>query len=382
MAAGSVNQNRIIIAAGGTGGHIFPALAVMDELIKLHPDMKVTWFGSTHRMESELIPSRKIDFVGLKTTEFRRKPTLSNIFYNVRSLWYLAGAILTSIGQVKKLKPGLVLTTGGFAAGAMGLASWFTRTPLVIIEPNAYPGMTNRWLGKRGALVFTAYDKAAKYFPKGRTFAVGTPARSDLIKKNRTESRSELGLRDDTVFIVATGGSQGASGINSNLPESIGLLLKNFPVMKLKVLHQCGKGKLESVKVDETKIPRENYVVVEFIDNIPLILAAADIVVCRAGASTLTEVAVRGLPAVIVPYPQSAENHQVKNARTWESESAGYCIEEKDLTPESLAEKLSILISDESKRKQLGESARKFGNPDSALVIAQKLSEILKNRVS
>jgi len=382
MAAGSGNQNRIFIAAGGTGGHIFPALAVMDELVKLHPDLLATWFGSTHRMESDLIPARKIDFVGLKTTEFRRKPTLSNIFYNIRSLWYLAGSIFSSIGQVRKLNPGVVLTTGGFAAGAMGLASWFTRTPLVIIEPNAYPGMTNRWLGKRAALVFTAYDKAAKFFPKGRTFIVGTPARSDLITKSRAESRSELGLSDDTVFIVATGGSQGASGINSNLPESIVLLLNMSPVLKLKVLHQCGKGKQASVRVDDTRFPRENYVVVEFIDNIPLILAAADIVVCRAGASTLTEVAVRGLPAVIIPYAQSAENHQVKNARTWESEGAGYCIEEKDLTPESLAEKLSILISDEKKRKQLGESARKFGNPDSAVVIAQKLSELLKNRVS
>jgi len=378
MTKGSGNDIRIIIAAGGSGGHIFPALAVMDQLNKSNPDLRFTWFGSSHRMESTLIPERGIDFVPLRTTEIRRKPTPANLFYNIRSLWYLAASIYTSIGYINRLKPALVLTTGGFAAGAMGLAAWFTRTPLAIIEPNAYPGMTNRWLGQRASIVFTAYPAASKYFPSKRTFSVGVPARSEILSVDRNAARLEMGLSDDTVFILAMGGSQGAAGINNILPDAVKLSVDSVVDRKIHILHQCGKGKLERVEIPEAV----EYEVIEFIDDVPAKLAAADIIVCRAGASTLSEIALRQLPAVIIPYPQSAENHQVSNAESWETEGAGFCIEEKTLTPEILAAKLTLLITDKNKRSELGESAMKFANPDSAEIITGRLAELIKNRAT
>jgi len=377
MTAGTGKEFRILIAAGGSGGHIFPALAVMDELKIKIPDLNVTWFGSSHRMESQLIPARGIDFVGLRTTEIRRKPSLTNIFYNIRSLWFLGLSIFSSIGHLRRLRPDLVLTTGGFAAGAMGLAACFTRTPLAIIEPNAYPGMTNRWLGQRATLVFTTYEDTVKFFPENKTHSLGTPARRELIEKDRDESRRNLGLDPDTIFIVAMGGSQGAAGINKNLPDAIKSVADSGEKRKIKVLHQCGRGKIDTV----TPPGSIDYDVVEFIDDIPSILAAADIVVCRAGASTLTEIAILGLPAIIIPYPHSAENHQVKNAKAWESGGAGFCIEEKDLTLPILSEKISLLVSDKNLRIELGKSARNFGNPDSASKIASKLLDLIKNRV-
>jgi UDP-N-acetylglucosamine--N-acetylmuramyl-(pentapeptide) pyrophosphoryl-undecaprenol N-acetylglucosamine transferase len=371
-------SKRLLIAAGGTGGHIFPALSVLEVLTQRHPDLKVTWLGCSHRMESRLIPSRGIDFIGLRQTEIRRKISFGNIFYNIRTLWFLAVSIFRSIGIVRKLKPDFVLTTGGFAAGALGLASWMTRTPLVIIEPNAYPGLTNRYLGKHAKIIFTAYVQAEKFFPANRTVTTGAPARRDVVKTDRKDARNRLGLADDMLLILATGGSQGARGINSVLPDSIKILRSKGVPVDFKTIHQCGEGKLDNVKIDRHVLPGSSYEVIEFMENLPEYLAASDIVVSRAGASTLSEIACRGLPAIIIPYPESSENHQVINARQWEKSGAAFCIEEKNLGPLNLADKIEILVTDPEKRMSMGENARKFGDANAQVKIADQLEEFLK----
>ncbi len=371
-------SKRLLIAAGGTGGHIFPALSVLEVLTQRHPDLKVTWLGSSHRMESRLIPSRGIDFIGLRQTEIRRKISFGNIFYNIRTLWFLAVSIFRSIGIVRKLKPDFVLTTGGFAAGALGLASWMTRTPLVIIEPNAYPGLTNRYLGKHAKIIFTAYEQAEKFFPANRTVTTGAPARRDVVKTDRKDARNRLGIADDMLLILATGGSQGARGINSVLPDSIKILVGKGVPVDFKTIHQCGGGKLDNVKIDRHVLPGSSYEVIEFMGNLPEYLAASDIVISRAGASTLSEIACRGLPAIIIPYPESSENHQVINARQWEKSGAAFCLEEKKLEPLNLADKIELLVTDPEKRMSMGENARKFGDVNAQVKIADQLEEFLK----
>jgi len=370
------SSRTILIAAGGTGGHIFPALAVMGELNSIYPDLQVTWLGSSHRMEASLIPSRGIDFIGLRQTEIRRKLTPGNILYNIRTLWFLLRSIFLSIGIVRKLRPRLILTTGGFAAGAMGLAAGYTKTPLVIIEPNAYPGLTNRRLGKKASIVFTAYEDAKKYFDPDRTITYGAPARREVIEADRIEARKKLGLDDGTLLVLATGGSQGAAGINRHLPEAIKKLTETGN-LQIRIIHQCGKGKKEAVVSELSSGMDQFYEVVEFIEDVPSYLAASDIVISRAGASTLAEIACRGLPAIIIPFPHSSENHQVKNAKAWESSGAAICIEEVDLTPKSLSGSLNKLLTEPDTRLQMGENARRFGNPESASDIARKLMEYL-----
>ncbi|MCX6644901.1 MAG: undecaprenyldiphospho-muramoylpentapeptide beta-N-acetylglucosaminyltransferase [bacterium] len=370
-------KNKIIIAAGGSGGHIFPALSVWEILSERHPDMELTWVGSSHRMESTLVPSKGINFIGLRQTEIRRKLSLGNIFYNLRTLWFLKLSIFRSIGIVRKIKPDFVLTTGGFAAGSVGLAAWLTHTPLVIIEPNVYPGMTNRYLGKHAKLVFTAYRQAEKYFPENITKTTGSPARREIMLSNRDDSRKKLGVDENTVLILAMGGSQGAKGINSALPDAIKYLVESETRIKFKIVHQCGKGKSESVIVDRKRMPESIYEITEFINDVPLYLSASDIVISRAGASTLSEIACRGAASILIPFPESAENHQVMNAREWEKSGAAVCIEEKELTKETLGKQIELLIKDARLRKSMGDNAREFGDPSAAETIADCLEYFL-----
>lgn len=375
---GSAEQpRRILIAAGGTGGHIFPAIAIWEELHRRHPELELSWIGSSHRMEARLIPARGIDFIGLRQTEFRRRPTPPNILYNLRSAWFLLVSLFQCLRLIRKTKPRMILVTGGFAAGAAGLAARFSGTPLAIIEPNAYPGMTNRFLGKRAELVCVAYPQSEAHFPKSRTRLVGVPARAEVAEKDRTEARRDLGLNDETLMVLAMGGSQGAAGINSVLPDACKLVVKDRPDLDLRFVHQCGSGKSETVHVNRDILPEAKYKVVEFIEDVPTYLAAADLVVSRAGAGTLAEIACRGLPAILIPYPYSAENHQVANARSWERAAGAVCIEEKELTPSSLATTLLLILSDAEKRDAMGKGARGLGDPQAAARIADLLEPYL-----
>jgi UDP-N-acetylglucosamine--N-acetylmuramyl-(pentapeptide) pyrophosphoryl-undecaprenol N-acetylglucosamine transferase len=370
-------SSRIVIAAGGTGGHIFPALAVWEALSGRHPELELVWMGSTHRMESRLIPARGIEFIGLRQTEIRRRPSLGNILYNLRSLWFLGTSFFRCVGEIRRIRPVLVLTTGGFASGAAGLAARMTRTPLGIIEPNAYPGLTNRFLGKGAAFVCVAYAQAKAHFPRGAPHLLGVPARGEVARKDRDQARRELGLGQGTLMVLAMGGSQGAAGINRLLPEAAKLTLKDRPDIDVRFVHQCGAGKKDTVKVSRETLPENRYEIAEFIEDVPTYLAAADVVVSRAGASTLAEIACRGLPAILVPYPHAAENHQVRNARSWEEAGAAVCIEEKDLTPSGIATSLLLLLTDAGRREAMGEAARGFGDPDAAERIADLVEPYL-----
>jgi UDP-N-acetylglucosamine--N-acetylmuramyl-(pentapeptide) pyrophosphoryl-undecaprenol N-acetylglucosamine transferase len=369
----------VLMAAGGTGGHIFPALAVMEEIAERYPDLRFTWLGSSHRMESKLIPSRGIDFIGLRQTEFRRKPTPGNVFYNFRTLWFLLISIFQSVRIVRKLKPRLVISTGGFAAGAAGIAAWLTKTPLAIIEPNVYPGITNRQLGRAASIVFLGYPETEKFFPGDNTITIGVPARSEISSISRDEARRYLGIGDDTVMILATGGSQGAKSINAVLPDAIRLMKEANPDADFIVYHQCGGRKIGEVKADRSILPESQYKIIEFIDDMPAYLAAADIVISRAGASTVSEIACRGVASVLIPYPLASENHQVRNARALESAGAAYCIEESELSAENLAEIITELVNNSVKRQSMGGAARKFGNPEAASKIVEHLKKYLES---
>lgn len=371
-------SNNVVIAAGGSGGHIFPALSVWEELSERHPDLALTWVGSSHRIESTLVPSKGINFIGLRQTEIRRKLTLGNIFYNLRTLWFLLVSIFRSIGIVRKLKPDFVLTTGGFTAGSVGLAAWMTRTPLIIIEPNVYPGLTNRYLGKHAKLVFTAYKQAGNFFPENITMTIGSPARREIMEIDHDEAKGKTGIGNETMLILVMGGSQGAKGINENMPDAIKYLVEKDKDSDYKVIHQCGKGKSESVVVDREIIPESKYEITEFIEDVPTYLAAADIVISRAGASTLSEIAFRGVASILIPFAASAENHQAANAKEWERSDAAICIEEKELTAEILGKKIELLLKDAGLRRSMGENARKFGDPSAAGKIADRLEDFLK----
>jgi UDP-N-acetylglucosamine--N-acetylmuramyl-(pentapeptide) pyrophosphoryl-undecaprenol N-acetylglucosamine transferase len=378
MSAGNErSRNGIVVAAGGTGGHIFPVLAVWEEIHRLHPSLSINWLGSTHRLESKLITSKGIQFIGLRQTELRRKPSLYNILYNIRSLWFVLSVLFQTVRHLLRLKPRLVLTSGGFTGGAAGLASWITRTPLVIIEPNAYPGLTNRLLGKIASMIFVTYPDSVRYFPPSKTQVAGTPARREVVERNRIEAREEIGIADDMLLVFVTGGSQGASGINDAMPEAARTMVSERPDVRFIVIHQCGAGKKDSVKVDRAVLDENQYRVVEFIEDAATIFAASDIVVSRSGASTLAEIASRSLPSILIPYRYSSENHQGINAKNWEKAGAALYIEEKDLNASILATNLLLLLTDRTKRDAMGKAATQFGDPAAAQHIAFLMESLI-----
>ncbi|MFH1676322.1 MAG: glycosyltransferase, partial [bacterium] len=224
-----------------------------------------------------------------------------------------------------------------------------------------------------------AYPKAKVYFPSGVTKLTGVPARKEVTNKSREESRRELGIENETLFVLALGGSQGALGINRNLPESVKLISTDRPDLHVRVLHQFGAGKENTVTVLKDPLSENIYKLVPFIEDVPTRLAASDIVITRAGASTLSEIACRGIPSIIIPFPHSAENHQVENAKSWESAGAAFCIEEKDLTPATLATAMLLLLSDPKKRESMSREAVKFGDPEAANRIAGLIGSLISN---
>lgn len=368
------NKKQLIIAGGGSGGHVFPALAVWEIIKEKYPDVELTWIGSSHRMESRLIPDRGISFRPIRATEIRRGKSAGNFFYNLRSLWYLNQAISECRKIISDIKPVCLLSTGGFAAGAAGLAAGLAKTPLVIIEPNAYPGLTNRKLGPAAQLVFIAFPQAEEYFPKDRTYRYGIPIRKEIIEKSRSDARKQLALDDDTFMILAMGGSQGADSININVPFGTLQIVRESEDIKLRVMHSAGKGRIDEARVFREELTDDMYQVVEFIDDVPTYLAAADLVISRAGASTLAEISARGVPSILFPYPKSAENHQLKNARSWEEAGAAIVLEDGSTNIGDLSSVLIILLHDPEKRTRMGEAARQFGSPEAAEKIAEKLS--------
>jgi UDP-N-acetylglucosamine--N-acetylmuramyl-(pentapeptide) pyrophosphoryl-undecaprenol N-acetylglucosamine transferase len=292
-------------------------------------------------------------------------------------MWYLNKAIGEAKKLINELNPAVIISTGGFAAGATGLAAGMTRTPLVIIEPNAYPGLTNKKLGPAAEMIFISYDSAREFFPVDKTFNYGVPTRKALFEIDRNEARQKLGIAEDTVMVLATGGSQGADSININLPFGILQMVRDFEDIDIKVFHQAGKGRIDEARIFREEMDDDMYEVVEFIEDMPTHLAAADIVVSRAGASTLAEISAVGVASIIFPFPKAAENHQYKNAKEWEDAGATILLTDGSTNIGDMTASLSRLFYDRSVRDEMAAASRKFSHPDSAKNIADKLDKFL-----
>jgi UDP-N-acetylglucosamine--N-acetylmuramyl-(pentapeptide) pyrophosphoryl-undecaprenol N-acetylglucosamine transferase len=359
-----VKTPLLIVMAGGTGGHVFPGLAVAKELVQ--QGWQVEWFGTADKMEAQLVPKNgfKIHFLNVKGV--RGKGVITKLLSPIM----LLSTVMQARKHLKALKPQAVLGMGGFASGPGGIAAWTLGIPVIIHEQNAVFGMTNRWLAKVAKRVLCGFDlKASKFAaksPKNVEF-VGNPVRSEFFNVRKIE-RS-----DDTFRLLIVGGSLGALALNEVLPSVINQLREKY---RIAVVHQAGKGKAEPVQNTYAAIPNHqddaHDTVLEFIDDIPAQFAKADIVICRAGALTVAEVSATQTCAIFVPLPIAVDDHQTYNARSLSDNNAAFLIQQDKLA-DNLYSQLDELLSKPEKITEIGRKAKTLCIQDATLKVASAI---------
>lgn len=358
---------NILLSGGGTGGHIYPAIAIANELKQRHPDSKFLFVGAEGRMEMEKVPQSGYDIEGLNITGLQRSLTLKNLSFPFK----LISSLFKANRIIRKFKPNVVIGTGGFASGPTLFIANKKAIPSLIQEQNSYPGITNKMLAKNVKKICVAYDGLDRYFPSDKLIKTGNPVRQDLldIDQKREQALEHFNLDADKKTLVILGGSLGARAINQVLEKYIQTILKN----KLQVIWQSGK-----LYFDEYKKYSEldGVQVHEFIQHMDLLYAAADILISRAGAGSISELCIVGKPVIFIPSPNVAEDHQTKNARSVTDKGAAILLGEDQI--DELPTVIEELLLDETKQESLGKNIKKLALPNATKQIADEVDKILK----
>lgn len=351
---------RFLFAAGGTGGHINPALAVAGEIREKYPDAEILFVGTKEKMEARLVPAAGFDFASIDITGFYRQLTIENIKRNIGTVLKLLRASSQAKKIIKSFKPDVVIGFGGYVSGPVLRMAAKMGIPTAIHEQNAFPGITNKALAKRVDRVMLTSSAAEKYLkPKNPVTVTGLPVRGEMLRADREFSRAQLGIKDGQILVLSMGGSLGAETINKAMVELIADNYKNEDFYFLHAMGQYGlwvpdKLREKGVSLDEAK----NVEIREYIKDMDVCMSAADLVICRAGASSLSELQALGKASILIPSPNVAENHQYHNAMALVEKDAARLIEEKNLTKEAMAELFASLTSDKEALERIGQNAR------------------------
>jgi UDP-N-acetylglucosamine--N-acetylmuramyl-(pentapeptide) pyrophosphoryl-undecaprenol N-acetylglucosamine transferase len=366
-------NKTILIAAGGTGGHLYPALAVAEEIRRERPEMKIIFVGTRDRIESKEVPREGFPFVPIDI-HAPRKSFVSLLTFP----WKFARAILASMKLVAKEKPSAFLGAGAYLSVPAGIAAWAFHVPIALLEINSVPGSSNKFLSRLADKLFLAYREAASKFPKRLSETVtvcGTPVRAGLGAASNSderssameEARSSFGLEASRTTILVFGGSLGAGPINKAMRVSARL----FAERGYNVLWQTGRStNVEELQQEFSDVA--NVRVMEYIYDMERAYRAADLVVCRAGASSLAELARLGKPAVLVPWSGAMANHQERNARAFERDGSAVVLTDDDVKTK-LAETVFALLNDSERLHAMAEAMKRRDNPDAAKIVAQWL---------
>ena len=347
---------KILFAGGGTAGHINPALAVADYIKARHPDAQISYIGTAEKLEAKLVPAKGYDFHTIKVAGFRRSLSPKAIIHNISAVKLAATSMMSAKKIIKKISPDVVVGTGGYVSGPVLKAAQKLGIKTAIHEQNAFPGVTTKMLAPNADKVMLAMPEAQKYLKLNKEPVVtGNPIRNELLTIDRETARNKLGLGDKPL-ILSFGGSLGAKRLN----EAVCDLIKwHNGSDKFYHIHATGKLGYENMleSLNDVKLTK-NITIREYIDDMDVCMAAADLVICRAGAITLGELQACGKPSVLIPSPYVAENHQYHNAMTFKKDGAAELIEEKDLSGESLIKTVEKLISDKVSLNNMSKAAR------------------------
>ena len=355
------------MSGGGTGGHLFPAIAIAEAFKQRIPEVEFLFVGAKGKIEMIKVPEYGYKIEGLPITGFQRKLTARNLSFPFR----LGYSLTKAMSIVRSFKPTLAIGTGGYASGPALKAAEWRGIPTYLQEQNSYPGVTNRLLGKKARKVFTAFETLDKYFPKDKLLLTGNPLRQQVAinSLDRTESVKHFNLDPSKKILFVTGGSLGARTIN----KAVAKHLATFKAQGIQLIWQCGKMYLDEYKQHESEDVR----VLGFVDRMDMAYAAADSLVTRAGASTISEIALIAKPAILIPSPNVAEDHQTKNVMALVEKNAAILLKDVD-AEERLGETVNQLINVDEKRKNISENLRIFAKPNAANDIVDYIIKDLK----
>lgn len=347
---------HVLIAAGGTGGHVYPALAVADYLRE--QGVSVTWVGTEKGLEHRVVPAAEIPLELISISGLRGKGLLNLIFVPMK----LVLAIVQVIKIFIRVKPDAVLGMGGFVSGPCGLAAYLLRKPLYVHEQNAIPGLTNKVLSYLATTVMQAFPNS---FKNKKVIAMGNPIRKDISEITLPEIR--MTERKDNIRVLIVGGSLGAQALNENVPQALSELTKN---LHPNVWHQTGKNKLDATLENYKKV-NVKAKVTEFIEDMAEAYEWADLVICRAGALTISELANAGVAAILVPYPHAVDDHQTANAKYLTNVGAAIAIQQNELVPTLKNTLAELLLTGRTKLIEMAKAARELSKPNATQIVAE-----------
>lgn len=359
---------KIIISGGGTGGHIFPAIAIANALRVIDKNVEILFVGAEGRMEMEKVPAAGYKIEGLWISGLQRRLTIDNLSFPFKVI----SSLMKAKRIIKNFKPDVAVGTGGYASGPLLRVASGMKIPALIQEQNSFPGITNKLLGGRVNKICVAYEGMEKYFPKEKIIVTGNPVRQDILslEGKRTEALKYFGLNPEKKTLLVVGGSLGARTINESMAGCLDMLLKN----NIQVIWQTGKN---------YSFPngggKEGAWVGAFIAKMDLAYACADIVVSRAGAISLSELAIVKKPCILVPSPNVAEDHQTKNAMALVKYDASLFVKDSEAR-EKLGKEIINLMNDVQKQNKLSENISKLAFPNSAEVIAKEVTKLVLGR--
>ncbi len=366
-----VSSRRIIISGGGTGGHIFPAISIANALKSIDSKIDILFVGARDRMEMQKIPAAGYKIIGLPIAGFQRK----KIYKNFSFIFKLFKSLLLAKKLIREFKPDIVVGVGGYASGPMLRAANKKGIPTAIQEQNSYAGITNKILAKKATKIFVAYEGMEKYFSKEKIVLIGNPVRKDFenIDSKRNDGLNYFGLEPDKTTILSLGGSLGAKTINQSIINSLVAIGRS----DVQWIWQSGSYYYANAKFILEKSGFKNIKLYDFISKMDLAYAATDIVISRAGASSISELCIVAKPAILVPSPNVAEDHQTKNAEALVNKSAAILVSDIEAKDKLISKALELAF-DIEQQKYLSSNIAKLALHNSAENIAQTILEIAK----
>ena len=360
---------KVMIGGGGTGGHIFPALAIAQEIQKRLPDAQILFVGAAGRMEMTKVPEAGFQIIGLPIAGLQRSFSLQNLSLPFK----LFSSLQQSIALVRSFKPDIAIGVGGYASAPLLLAARILGIPYLIQEQNSYAGLTNKLLAKKAKAICVAFKQMERYFPSKKISETGNPVRPDLINNQLTqfEALGHFGLRPGVPTLLVIGGSLGARTIN----ESVSNALKAWQAAGFQLIWQTGNAYAEKAKSQLQQLNNPAFVTMPFIRNMSFAYAAADVVISRAGALSLAEICISGKASILVPSPNVAEDHQTKNALSLVKENAALMISDAEAA-KGLEKMATDLLQDQTRTDKIGMAAHRLAKPNATQTIVNQIFEI------